>query len=174
MALLHQESLEFIGKASERTREVRNLTVMFDDPMGFAKEHDLEISSAVVTELNSIGKLREKHHFSPDDKINQELLSFFNDVIIDGRFIKEWFINPKKVAENLKLSVSDSVFRRIEEIDFQNIVDTEKCFATAATIVIHIVVEVVFIVIGVLSAPPAYLSYAIQPVVVDRTNLKKV
>ncbi|MBR4917940.1 MAG: hypothetical protein IKZ52_01820 [Bacteroidales bacterium] len=174
MALLNQESLDFIGKATEQTREVRTLTVMFDDPEGFAREHELEISPIVAGELSSIGNLRKKNDYSPDDKINQELLSFFNNVVVDGRYIKEWFDDPRTIAANLNLSVSEDVYARINEIDFHSIVDTDECFATVVPIVIHIVVEIVFIVISVLSAPPAYLSYAIQPIVVDRTNLKKV
>lgn len=174
MALLNQESLDFIGRASEQTREVRALTVMFDDPEGFAREHELEISSSVVDELSSVGRLRERHDYSPDDRTNQELLSFFNNVVVDGRYIQEWFENPRRVADNLRLSVSDDVYARIEEIDFNSIVDTNECFATVVPLVIRIVVGIVFIVVSVVSAPPLYLSYAIQPIVVDRTNLRKV
>lgn len=174
MALLNQESLDFIGKASEQTREIRALTVMFEDPERFAQEHKLELSSRVAKELCMVGELRKKYDFSPDDKTNQALLSFFNDVVVDGRYIKEWFDNPRKIADELKITVSNDVYKRIDEIDFQSIVDTNECFSTVVPIVIHIVVEIIFIVIGVLSAPPAYLSYAIQPLVVDRTNLKKV
>lgn len=109
MALLNQDSLDFIGKASEQTREIRALTVMFEDPERFAQEHKLELSSSVAKELCTVGELRKKYDFSPDGKTNQALLSFFNDVVVDGRYIKEWFDNPRIIAKELKITVSDDV-----------------------------------------------------------------
>lgn len=45
----------------------------------------------------------------PTTKRIKRYFLFFNDVVVDGRYIKEWFDNPRIIAEELKTTVSNDV-----------------------------------------------------------------
>ncbi len=101
-------------------------------------------------------------------------MSFFNRVLIDGRFIEEWATNPSNVAKQIDAKVSPEAIRRIEELNFNDLVDTKllidpkRVNQEAIGVVIVIVLVVIFVLI------PSSASLAIQEVIVDPRAQGKV
>ncbi len=101
-------------------------------------------------------------------------MSFYNKVLIDGRFLQEWAENPQNVADQLNINVSSNAIARIEELNFTELVNTEligdpkQADQTALGIVIVIVLVIVFVII------PSCLTFSIQEVIVDPAAQDKV
>ena len=130
--------------------------------------------NAVEQRLLRLGEINSEKSFTPDDPINKEVTSFFNDVLIDGRFIEEWVTEPENVAIQLGLTVSPEAIIRIRELNLNELIDTtllidpNQINQTQLGIVLSVVLVVVFVLI------PTNTSLSLAEVIVDPNTMNKV
>lgn len=172
--VLDFESIDFLIKARNETGEIKQLSDLLKAPRDFANRYAIQLSSNVEKQLLELGEINKRENFKPDDPINIEAISFYNKVLIDGRYIKEWTENPKKVAEKLKIDVSKEVIKRIEDIKINKLVDTDfidnPCAInqTASSVVIGIIIVIILVFVSSTDA------FNIQNIVVDPRTKDKV
>lgn len=171
--VLDQESVEFMLKARQQTGTISQLQEILTAPRDFAKRYSLNISSNVEKRFLKLGEINKAKNFAADDKVNIELFSFFNRVVIDGRYIREWLTAPRGVAENLEIEVPPEVHERIEEMNFQEMIDT-SFITDPGQINQSIAWIVVGIIVIVLVFWPSCSAYNFTDVIADPNALDKV
>jgi hypothetical protein len=126
MSYIHGESLNYVSLVAQKVNDANKLTEMVSDPYEFASQYDLPITETIVSDLGQVQDKRVALNLSGDDPINISMLSFFNKVVIDGRYIHQWVDYPQEVANNLGLTVADSVINRIQEVGISEIIDMSE------------------------------------------------
>lgn len=171
--LVDKEVIDFLVKSRQNTNKMYDLGDMLVRPLDFAKRFDIDITENVEKKLLEIGKIGKSKGYQPDDKINDEIIVFFNKVLVDGRFIEEWITDPELVSKVLNINVSKEAIERIREIhldkliDISNINNSKQVDQNNIAIIIVIVLVVVFVIIP----KPAYV---IQEVVMDPKDINKL
>lgn len=168
MPILNNEAIEYISLAANKTNETKELIRMFSDPNEFAIDYDLPITPVIENELIQIQGIRDSFNFDCGNPINIKVLSFFNQVIIDGRYIHEWVNDPQMVADKLGIPIGNEVIDRIQEIQVSNLIDMGQIVSGSS----FVPVVILIIIIGVLLTGDER-HYA-RTLVVDRSNLDKV
>jgi hypothetical protein len=143
-------------------------------PRDFANAYSLQMSDNVESRLLNLGQVNTSHGFSPNDPVNNEVISFYNRVLIDGRYVYEWTQNPQQVAQLLNISVSPTAINRIDSMNINSLVDAQLLLkpndfgltTPNALVAIILVIVLVFI--------PSCLTYNIQELVVDPNTQNKV
>ncbi len=172
--LLDKNTIGFLVDSRSQTGELSQLGELLNAPKDFAKRYSIPISKPVERKLLELGEINKAKGYKPDDPTNKEIMSFFNRVLIDGRFIEEWATNPSNAAKQIDAKVSPEAIRRIEELNFNDLVDTKllidpkRVNQEAIGVVIVIVLVVIFVLI------PSSASLAIQEVIVDPRAQGKV
>ncbi len=172
--LINNESINFIIDSRNQTGEINQLCDLLTSPRSFADKYNIPISNAVEQRLLRLGEINSEKSFTPDDPINKEVTSFFNDVLIDGRFIEEWVTEPENVAIQLGLTVSPEAIIRIRELNLNELIDTtllidpNQINQTQLGIVLSVVLVVVFVLI------PTNTSLSLAEVIVDPNTMNKV
>ncbi|MDD2636908.1 MAG: hypothetical protein PHW82_15555 [Bacteroidales bacterium] len=172
--LIDKKTIGFLEESRNHTGELKQLSEVISSPKDFAKKHSIALPKPVEKKLLELGKINESKGYKPDDPINKEIMSFFNKVLIDGRFIEEWTQKPENVAKQLGITVSREAIERITSLRFSELVDVayindpSLINKSAIVIVIVIVLVVVFVLI------PSCLTYSIQEIIVDPKSLDKV
>jgi hypothetical protein len=167
MGILNGEALEYMALAAQKTNTVESLDKMFSSPQEFASEYELPLPSEIESQFNEVQAIRDTFTFSPEDPVNKEVLSFFNKVVIDGRYLHQWVENPQEVANDLNLSVSDSAISRIGEIQVSNLVDMDAVVSGAKVVQVGIVLVIVIAVFFY----PGDLHVVERPLIADRATL---
>jgi len=168
MPILDNEAIEYISLAANKTNETKELIRMFSNPHDFAIEYDLPITPYIEDKLNQIQSIRESFSFKCGNPINIKVLSFFNQVIIDGRYIHECVDDPQMVANNLGVPITSEVVDRIQEIQVSNLVDMSQIVSGCS----FVPVVILIIIIGVLLTGDE--RHYVRTLVVDRSNMDKV
>ena len=172
--LIDKKTINFLEDARNQTGELKQLGELLSSPKDFAKKYSIALPKPVEKNLLELGKINESKGYKPDDPINKEIMSFFNKVLIDGRFIEEWTVKPENVAKQLGITVSKEAIERITSLRFSELVniafinDPSQINKSALVIVIVIVLVIIFVLI------PSCLTYSIQEIIVDPKSLDKV
>jgi len=172
--ILDFESVDFLLKARSNSGTIGQLDDVLTAPRDFANRYAIRLSRNVEDRLLKLGKVNKKHKFDPKDPINKAAISFYNKVIIDGRFVREWTEDPARVAKKLHLDVSNEVIVRIKELEINNLIDTNiisnpcDIKQTVAVVVIAIIIVVVLVFV------PSSSAYNIDDIVVDPKTKDKV
>jgi hypothetical protein len=123
--IIDNETMDFVQSAlCQGVSDATDFTHMVDDPVAFAQANYLYITANVADRLTELKQVRDSYGFYPDDPINQEVVSFLNKTVINGRYINEWISDPEYVAYNLGLYVSPVVINRIKSLSLEDIIDT--------------------------------------------------
>jgi hypothetical protein len=172
--LLDGETIRFLVSSRGQTGEISQLSELLTAPQDFAERYAIPLSASVEGKLTELGAINESKGFAPEDEVNREVMSFFNKVMIDGRFIEQWVNEPISVAEQLGIQVSEEASQRIQELELSTMVDSGliadpgQVDQALIGIVIVIVLVVVFVLI------PSCLTYSIAEVIVDPSSMDKV
>jgi hypothetical protein len=164
MAILNNEAFEYASLVLGKTNRASEISRMLSEPTAFATDYNLPLTPIVEEEFHQAQARKEGFHFDNDDPVNLEVLSFFNIVVIDGRYIQEWAYDPENVALQLNLSVSPIAFNRIHEMQVSELVNMNLERAWWIPIVI-------FIVATLLTGDSRLY---VDPLIVDRSTLNKV
>jgi len=133
------EELRFLEAAVMNKADIYAL---FEDPVKEAKRLNLTLSSEAANRIR-VAHLSKKQLEEPVDK---EVADFFHKTVLDGRFVREWAVQPQDVATKLGVKISDSAIDRIRGIAAVNqflppgsTVENPVAVAVAVAIVIMLV-----------------------------------
>jgi hypothetical protein len=171
--MLDAECIRFFIEARQKTNAVGQLQQVLTAPRDFAKRYSLRISPNVEDRLTKLGQFKESCGFSKDDPINKEVIHFYNQVVIDGRYIQKWTVDPAGVAKLLKIKVSNKVIRRILDMRFSEIIDTSY-ITDPGPIKQNAFWIVVVIIVIILVFVPANSAYNFADIVCDPRSKDKV
>lgn len=82
------------------------------DPIAAARKACVELTPEIEANIAELALDRGQ----PEDKVDREVIAFYQKVVSDGRYINQWVTNPRKVAEKLKMKASQAAFDRIVDI----------------------------------------------------------
>lgn len=171
--MLDGECIKFFIKARQKTDAIGQLQEVLTAPRDFAKRYSLKITPNVEDRLTKLGKFNQSFNFSQDDPINKDVIHFYNQVVIDGRYIQKWTTKPAEVANLLKLKVSDKVTNRILEMRFSEMIDTSY-ITNPGPIKQNMFWIVVVIIVIVLVFVPSCSAYKFSDIIVDPRSKDKV
>lgn len=171
--ILDGECVAFFIQARQKTNATAQLQQVLTAPRDFAKRYSLQISPNVEERLVKLGKFKRSFNFPPDDPINKQVIHFYNQVVIDGRYIQQWTTEPGKVAKLLKLQVPEEVNNRILQMRFSEMIDTSY-ITNPDPIKQNFFWIVVVIVVIILVLIPANSAYNFTDVIVDPKARDKV
>src|ERR1041384_2822514 len=164
--MLDGECIKFFIEARQKTNSIGQLHQILTAPRDFAKRYSLRITPNVEERLTKLGEFHRSFNFSQDDPVNKEVIHFYNQVVIDGRYIQKWTTQPAEVAKLLKLQVSGDAIRRILEMRFSEMVDTSY-LTDPSPIKQNMFWIVVVIVVIILVFVPANSVYNISEIISD-------
>lgn len=172
--LIDRDTIDFLVDSRGQTGDISQLSKLLTAPKDFAKRYSIPISSSVQDRLLKLGKMNKCKGYGPDDSVNKEITTFFNKVLIDGRFIEEWVTAPENVAKQLGIRVTDEAISRIKELELNELVNTnllidpKQINQTSVGVVITIVLVVIFVLI------PGNATHSLQEIIVDPCQQNKV
>lgn len=99
--------LSFLRKATEQGTSV---TELLEDPAATARSVGVELPERTIRDLQVLApsRLDELH-----DPVSRELVTFFQSVLRDGRFVDTWAIRPAAVSTALDVELSDEAANRL-------------------------------------------------------------
>lgn len=172
--MLDGECITFLIEARQKTNAIGQLQEVLTAPRDFAKRYSLKITPNVEDRLNKLGQFNESFHFTKDDPINKEVIHFYNQVVIDGRYIQKWTTRPAEVAQLLKLKVSDKVNQRILDMRFSDMIDTSYITDPGPIKQSVAYIAVVIVSVIVLVFVPSCSAYNFAEIVSDPRSKDKV
>lgn len=104
---IEADLIELVGRAQEKKIPLAD---MFENPQESAKKVGVTISEQTVKDLQFLAPSQLKKIADP---IDREIVSFFHDVIEDGRFIATWYLRPYEVSRSLKVQLSEEALARV-------------------------------------------------------------
>jgi hypothetical protein len=102
--------VSFVKAAVEAGRSVPEI---FERPAEVARELGVTLSERGVHDLAMLAPSRIDELADP---VAREVVSFFQQVLVDGRYVDTWAIQPAVVAKELGIELSDGVAERIVAI----------------------------------------------------------
>jgi hypothetical protein len=107
--VLNAPTLGFLEQAARHKLDVFTVA---SDPKAAADKTGVNLTEEVEQSLRAL-KLEDK----VDDETDREVVEFYRKVVIDGRYITDWAVNPESnpesVAQRLQLEVSRKALDRI-------------------------------------------------------------
>jgi hypothetical protein len=91
------------------------LTEAFERPAEVAKKLHLSLSSKSVKDLQV---LAPSHLSAIKDPTEREIVSFFQKVAQDGRYLDTWFSRPYEVSQEVKAELSDEALNQLVSNSF--------------------------------------------------------
>jgi hypothetical protein len=131
----------FVRKAIEQGRSVEDV---LERPADVARELGVELSERSAQVLETLAPSRVD---KLEDPVVREVVTFFQQVLADGRYVETWAIRPAAVAQALGVHLSDQAIERIIAVGAASPRGEKR------ERIIWIVVGIVVIVFVVLSQP---------------------
>lgn len=169
MAIVNEATIEFLSELNAKNRgQIGRVLV---NPEEAASEVGMVLPADVGDILTELREIQAGTGIEIGDPLAAEIGGFFNEVVIDGRFIKEWATDPAMVASELGIAVSTEAIEKIVSVDFGAVVDLSMLDPDAPVSVIGVIIIIVLVVVFVLW--PANSAYRIADVVIDESGIMK-
>ena len=165
---INKETAQFLARASQSSLSIADL---LNDPRATAKKANLSITKGVVQRLEALRDIQDKSDKPVDPAVTAEIVNYYNRVITDGRYIKEWLANPANVSNKLGIKLSDSAQTVLIDIDPKRFVGRGLVGAGGETVMSPIAVAVVVVIVIVLWTRE---RLDLEEVIIDKSGTFKI
>jgi hypothetical protein len=136
--VIDRSLLTFLDKAIEQGRSAEEL---FERPVEVARDLGLDLPERSAHALSLLAPSRVDNL---EDPVAREVVTFFQRVLADGRYVDTWAIRPAAVSQSLDVQLSDPAVDRLITIGAIPMQPTKPAFiGILARIVIGVVVNIV-------------------------------
>ncbi|MCB0721422.1 MAG: hypothetical protein KDC42_03870 [Ignavibacteriae bacterium] len=163
--IIDKSTLNFLKKIYLLNLDFKGL---FPDPEKYAKRNGLKISKNITTRLKVLGQLNKQFLSKKEDSSRDEIISLFNNVIIDGRYIKNFVEDPIGTARKLNFKLSKSAKDYVLNINIKDLIDLNILKGAGSGQVAFIPIAIVIVIVLVFIP-----SCSIKHVVVDNSQKTK-
>jgi hypothetical protein len=87
-----------------------SVPALLENPADVARELGMDLPSRVVRDLEALAPSRVDQL---EDPVSREVVTFFQKVIDDGRYVDTWAIRPSAVSDALGIRLSDAAVNRV-------------------------------------------------------------
>lgn len=105
--VIDQSMLTFVRKATEQGRSVEDV---LEHPVEIASELGIELSERSAHDLQRLAPSRVSEL---EDPVAREIVTFFQRVLSDGRYVDSWAVRPAAVSKALDVELSNAAQERI-------------------------------------------------------------
>ena len=163
-------SIDSINLLKEAHLKGATLQELINDPVKISKKLDLKVSKKIEKEFNALKRIQKERGEGINELISAEIISFFNHVMIDGRFVYEWVHHPERVAKILELDIPDETINQIKKLDLPSLIDIDPKIKEISLSLIGIGVVVTIVVLIVTSEDA---EFKISPMIIDLSGGRK-
>ncbi len=166
---IDKETSAFISTAHQHDV---NLGKLLKNPVGVAKEMNISISENVAERIKNLNSVPKTNNYGIDDVVNKEIIEFYNKVVINGQYFKEWITNPEEVAEKLNIDVSQKAIERIKEIGIERFIDRRIVGSHGGEVMLPpVAVAVVVVIVIVLWDREIFDN---ERIIIDKSGIVKL
>jgi hypothetical protein len=128
-------------------------------PRAVARALDISVSTTVLAGLKALRATTGRM-----DAADREVLAFFNKVVVDGRYIHEFTVDPPAVARKLKLKLSKKANERLKKYRIADVLGIRTPGSVMSPAAVAVVVAAIIVL----------WSRETDKVVVDRSGKVKL
>ncbi len=144
---INKETAQFLARASQSHTSIADF---LNDPMAAAKKANLRMNKGVFQRLEALKNMQDKSDKPVDAAVTEEIVNYYNKVITDGRFIKDWLANPVKTSKKLGVNLSDDAQRVLVDIDPKRFIGRGAINTGGGEVMNPVAVAVVVVIVIVL------------------------